>query len=263
MTLRVCGLAVLLACVSATPAVGLEWSITELQGLYGPLKTPTFAGRGDEDTAVLTLEHSDAWTYGSNYFFVDFSESGNPAFNDNDVYAEFYANFSLGKISSRKFSLGPVKDLSLIAGLNWAMDAKIVKYLPGVRLELDLPGFAYANLDLTAYIDDSSGIAAGGAPREADSFVADFNGSVPFSIGSHDFAVTGHVEYMGQRRNAFGQRLSWHVLSQQQFRYDLGKQLGGAENRLFVGVKLSVWINKLGDRAVDDVAPQALLIYRF
>jgi nucleoside-specific outer membrane channel protein Tsx len=263
MTVRVCVIAVALACASAARADAFEWSITELQGLYGPLKTPTFAGRGDEDTAVLTLEHSDAWTYGSNYFFVDFSESGNPAFNDNDVYGEFYANVSLGKISGRKFSVGPVTDISFIAGLNWAMDAKLVKYLPGVRLEFDLPRFAYANLDLTAYIDDSSGVVAGDVPKATDSFVADFNGSVPFSIGRHDFAVTGHIEYMGKRRNSFGQRLSWHVLSQQQFRYDLGKQLGGAESRLFAGVKLSVWINKLGDRAVDDIAPQALLIYRF
>lgn len=151
----------------------------------------------------------------------------------------------------------------MIAGVNWAMDAKVVKLLPGMRLALDLPGFAFANLDITAYIDKSSGAAKGGAPKQTDSFMVDFNWSYPFSIGNQDFAINGHLEYIDSRRDSFGNAISWHVLSQEQFRWDIGKAFNGTPGKVFVGLELSVWFNKLGDKATDEFAPQALFAYRF
>ena len=63
-------------------------------------------------------------------------------------------------------SFGIVSDIGIIAGVNWAMDAKVLKYLPGVRFSLDLQGFDFANLDFTGYIDDASGVARGGTETD-------------------------------------------------------------------------------------------------
>ena len=57
---------------------------------------------------------------------------------------------------------------------------------------------------MTAYIDDNDGVARGGAPIETNSWMLDVTG-LPFSIGSQKFNVTGHVEYIAERENEFGE----------------------------------------------------------
>ena len=148
----------------AQPAISADWSITEAHFAYGNLDIPTFAGGGDSDHFIYTLQHASGWKYGDNFFFVDFMDAQDPGFQDFDIYSEWYSNFSLGKIAGRAVGGGIVSDIGLIWGFNWASDANVKKYLPGFRLVLDLGGFAFANLDITAYIDDSEGVARGGAP---------------------------------------------------------------------------------------------------
>ena len=110
----------------------------------------------------------------------------------------------VGKLSGRKISFGPVSDIGFLLGLNWARDSEVMKYLPGVRLSLDIEGFAFANLDIMAYIDDSNGLSSGGAPEEDDSFLVDFNFARPFSVGAYQFSIEGHIEYAGSRDNELG-----------------------------------------------------------
>lgn len=99
----------------AHPAVAFDWTQTEFQSNFGVLSTPTFAGGGKNTTVVFTVEHSDGWAYGDNYFFIDLAESTTPSYNNWDIYAEYYANFSLGKITGKSVSFGPVSDIGLIA----------------------------------------------------------------------------------------------------------------------------------------------------
>ena len=164
-----------MALVLAQPLPAADWSITEAHLSYGKLDIPTFAGGGDSNHFIYTLQHASGWKYGDNFFFVDFLDAQDPGFQDFDIYGEWYSNFSLGKISGRTVGGGLISDVGLLWGYNWASDADVKKYLPGVRLALDLGGFAFANLDFTAYIDDSEGAGAGGAPREGDSFMINFN----------------------------------------------------------------------------------------
>ena len=46
-----------------------------------------------------------------------------------------------------------------------AEDADVLKHLPGMRAPWQVPGFAFLNTDFTAFIDASSGVAQGGAPK--------------------------------------------------------------------------------------------------
>ena len=233
-----------------------DWSITEAHLAYGNLDIPTFAGGGDSDHFIYTLQHASGWKYGDNFFFVDFLDAQDPGFQDFDIYGEWYSIFSLGKISGRTVGGGLISDVGLIWGYNWASDADVKKYLPGFRLVLDLGGFAFANLDFTAYIDDNEGAARGGAPREGDSFMINFNFSRPFTIGGSNFSIQGHIEYISGRDNEFGGKAEPWFLTQPQFRWSPNEHLS-------LGLEYQFWLNKLGDGATDENTVQALLVWKF
>lgn len=240
-----------------------DWSTIEIHYLNGTLDTPEFAGGGDENTEIWTLQYAGGWKYGDNFFFVDLLESGDTVFNNSDAYLEWYTNFSLGKITGEKVEFGPVRDIGIIFGINYAADENVKKYLPGVRFSLDLPGFAFANLDVTAYLDDSAAVGHGGAPSEDDSFMIDFNWAYPFSVGNQDFSIEGHIEYIGERDNELGDTVEAHVLAQPQFRWDAGKAWFDAPQHLFVGIEYQYWHNKLGDKDTDESTTQLLAVWRF
>jgi nucleoside-specific outer membrane channel protein Tsx len=256
---------ILLLCTSSSCAFAQEestessffnFSTTEFHYQYGSNYQRPFSLEPEQQASIYTLQHVNAWKYGDNFFFADFTDASDTG---SDVYSELYSNFSLGKILDREITVGPIKDIGLIVGVNYAKDAKVYKYLPGVRLSWNVPKFTFVYTDLTAYIDDSRGVMHGGAPAETNSYMLDVSWALPFTIGRHDFAVDGHVEYIGKRRNEFGDRVNWHILAQPQIRYDLGKSLFVSAGVLFVGVEYQLWINKLGGDKDDNVV-QALVV---
>jgi nucleoside-specific outer membrane channel protein Tsx len=235
-----------------------DWTTTEIHYQYGNNFKRPFSAENDQQASVTTLQHADGWKYGDNFFFVDVTDAEDTG---SDIYSELYSNFSLGKIFDKEISFGPVNDIGIIAGINYAKDAKVVKYLPGVRLSWSIPQFAFLNTDITAYIDDSQGINSGGAPTETNSYMVDVNWALPFSIGRHDFSLEGHVEYIDSRSNEFGGNVKSHVLGQPQLRYDLGKALFNKPGFLFTGLEYQFWINKLGGDK-DEHVVQALVVIR-
>lgn len=249
----------------AMPALSSEWSKTELMYQSGRLATPSFAGGGEHQTTVMTLQHASGWKYGDNFFFVDhLNDPNSDAFDDSDFYGEIYLNFSLSKILASNISAGPIKDVGFLLGINADADANVLKYLPGVRLSWDIPGFAFLNSDFTAYIDESDGVRAGtgNAPTEDDSFMIDVSFGYPFSIGDYDFSIEGHMEYIDSRQNEFGDTVSSWFLAQPQLRFDLGKAIANNPNTFFVGLKWQYWRNKLGDRSTDESVLMALVVWR-
>ena len=252
---RAAALTLLLA-ACAPSAHAFEWSDSELHLQYGQLDVPSFAGGGKAKHLITTLQNAHGWKYGDNFFFVDMLDSRESGFQDFDPYSEWYSNFGLSRIAGRKIGGGLVRDIGLVLGINWADDANVVKYLPGVRLSLNLKGFAFANLDITGYIDDSEGVASGGAPRESDSFMVDLSFARPFSLGERSFSLEGHIEYIGSRRNRFGDRVDGWLLAQPQLRWRVTE-------RLWLGIEYQYWMNKLGDGATDENTAQALLVWQF
>lgn len=245
--------------VSSSVVHAFQWMTNEVHVQHAKLERP-FTGGLDEDVTIFTLQHVDGWKYGDNFFFVDFIDAED---SGSDVYFEVYSNFSLGKILGKKVGIGPVKDVGLLLGFNRAQDAQVMKYLPGIRLSWDLPGFAFLNTDFTAYIDDSAGLSGGGVPSEDDGFMLDINWAYPFSYKGHDFSIEGHAEYISDRTNELGGDVKAHILAQPQFRYDLGKTAFNKPGKLFVGIEYQYWENKLGDDDTDESVAQALLVYRF
>ena len=232
---------------------------TEFQYQYGKLTNPFSAAR--EYTSILTIQNAQGWRLGDSFFFMDIIDDGShDGFNDKDLYGEWYPTLSFSKLTGREFKLGPIRDVALIGGINFDADADVLKYLPGMRASWRVPGFLFLNTDFTAFIDASSGVARGGAPRTSNSFMIDVNWALPFEIGGQSFAVAGHAEYIGKATNELGYQVSSWILAQPQLTWDLGAVFGAA-NRLLVGIECQYWRNKLGTDDHDNVA-QLLVIWR-
>jgi len=242
---------VLFASQSAPAAI---WSNTELHLQYGALDVPSFAGGGDKDTTIFTLQHASGWKYGDNFFFFDVISSKNGGFNDTDTYGEWYSYFSTRKLAKKEEMKGALKDVRVIVGFNWDPDADVIKYLPGIGLSWKAKGFAFLNTDITLYIDDSVGIAGGGgAPSEDDTFMFDVNWAYPVN---DKFSIEGHAEYIGERTNEFGGKVEGWILAQPQFRFWVSESVA-------VGIEYQYWMNKLGDGDTDENAVQGLLVWKF
>ncbi len=245
------------------PAYSSEWSVNEVQLQQGNLKSLSFLGGEKASTTIVTFQHASGWQYGDNFFFLDrIDDNRNDGFNDKDWYGEWYTNFSLGKIRGKAVATGPLKDIGFVMGFNWAADADVTKYLPGVSLSWDIPGFKFFNTLITAYIDDSDGVAQGGAPAEDNSWMIDNSFAYPFNVGSQSFSIEGHFEYIGSRDNEFGNSVASWILAQPQVRWDIGEYLFSEKDKMFVGIEYQYWKNKLGDKETDESVVQFLWVVR-
>ena len=228
---------------------------------YGRLTNPFTEQRSP--TSILTIQQAMSWSYGDSFFFIDFLDDElSDGFNEKDLYGEWYPTLSFSKLTGATVGGGPVRDIALIGGINFDADANFMKYLPGIRVAWDVPGFLFLNTDVTAFLDANDGAGPGDAPRTSDSFMFDINWGAVFDIGNQSFLFTGHAEYIGATtiEPAGGEVKSW-VLAQPQLTWDLSKALNGTGNELFVGVEYQYWGNKLGANGHDNVA-QFLVIWR-
>mgnify|MGYP000235825164 CR=1 FL=1 len=267
--------------VNSTLSYAADWSTTEVQLQHGNLSKPFQGGGNEAETSgstIVTFQHASGWQYGDNFFFFDYINYGKTDFeksanlnSDSEIYGEWYSNFSLSKMTGDDFSFGFVKDVGLLAGFNFAAEVDTFYYLPGVRLSLALPGFAFANLDITAFIQNAPSNAGNGVSIDEDNaYMIDFNWAYPFKIGSSSWSIEGHVEYIDSADTTVslpnnitvdGKRESW-ILAQPQLRLDLGESLGMTPQQLFVGIEYQYWKNKLGDKDTDESVVQALLVWR-
>ena len=250
----------LLATTFAVSSQAEIWSSTEVHYSSGDILNP-FAQQ-ENSTQIITFQHAGGHKYGDNFFFVDHSrvDDGGTAF-----YGEWYSNFSLGAITGEEIGFGKVKDVGLIAGFNFATAVNNMWLLPGVRLALDLPGFAFANLDITGYNNVPT---AAGANEEKSSYMLDFNWAYPFEMAGGSWSLEGHAEFIAGRDviNAAGVKQSesenW-LLIQPQLRFDLGEAIGGDAGNFYVGLEYQYWKNKLGVKDQNESTVQLLSVWNF
>ena len=241
---------------------GVAGAQFEFQFQYGNLTNP-FSGN-KEFTSILTVQHAAQWRFGDSFFFLDFSDDGGAdGFNDKAFYGEWYPTLSIGKLVNREISLGPIRDISIIGGVNVDGDANVVKYLPGIRASWNIPGFYFLNTNFTAVLDASSGLARGGAPKTEDNFMFDISWGAAFMLGSQSFTFTGHAEYISNTTDEFlpPRDVEAWILAQPQLMWDFSKAISGTGNTFSSASSTSNWQNKLGT-TVDENAVQLLLVWR-
>jgi len=263
----------LLATTFAVSSQAAIWSSSEVHYSSGDYLNSD-NDKHDVTTSILTFQHASGHKYGDNFFFVDHSrvKDGNST-----LYAEWYSNFSLGAISGNDMSFGMVKDVGLIAGFNFASDVDSTWFLPGVRLALDIPGFAFANLDMTAYNHVAGGDKSDGVftvVDETSSYMLDFNWAYPFKMAGGSWSLEGHAEFIAGRDQinkysydkagkATPTKLESWILIQPQLRFDLGEALGNEAGNFFVGVEYQYWKNKLGAKDQNESTVQLQTVWNF
>lgn len=240
-----------------------DWSVTELQFQYRELVVPDFLGGRHAYTPIVTLQHADGWRYGENFLFLDYlHDAVKDGFNDDDLYGEWYGSLSISKLFDQALHHGIFRDVGVIFGINAAADAKVFKWLPGVRVSWDIPGFSFLNSDFMAYLDGSRGLKHNGAPRESHSWMIDINWGRPFTIGTQKFSLEGHAEYAARRHNELGFVVNDWILAQPQLRWDTGHALWGQSDCLFLGIEYQYWWHKLGGNT-DENTLQLLVVLRY
>ena len=258
----------LLATTFAVSSQAEIWSSSEVHYSSGDLLNPFAEEEESDSTQIVTFQHAGGHKYGDNFFFVDHSRVKN---DGTKFYGEWYSNFSLGAISGNDMSFGMVKDVGLIAGFNFASDVDSTWFLPGVRLALDIPGFAFANLDMTAYNHVAGGDKSDGVftvVDETSSYMLDFNWAYPFKMAGGSWSLEGHAEYIAGRDviNSDGSKGTpvedW-ILMQPQLRFDLGEALGNDAGNFFVGIEYQYWKNKLGVKDQNESTVQLQTVWNF
>jgi len=263
-----------LSALAVTNVYAETWSSTEIHlQAFGELEQAGTGGTAD--ATIITFQHAGGWEYGDNFFFIDHlrysvnNDANFPVDDSSEFYGEWYSNFSLGAISGNDLSFGLIKDIGLVAGANFAPEVDSMWILPGVRFSLDLPGFAFAQFDVTSYLHQGGGSASSPVFTVIDedsSFMVDFAWAYPFKIGSTSWSFEGHLEYIDGRQqvNNFGttELESW-VLFQPQIRLDLGEVLANKAGKFFVGIEYQYWKNRLGEKGTDDNTVQFLAVWRF
>lgn len=233
-----------------------DWSRSQVDYQYGQYANPDFTPESSGPnfySSIVTFQHASGWKYGDNFFFIDLLLPNN---GNTDLYGEWYPTLSYSKISGNEVSMGPIRDVGLIGGINFGADPNVLKWLPGVRLDWDMPGFDFLHTDFMAYLDANGGVDSGGAPAEDDSWMVDVNWGSGFELGETNWRFEGHVEYIAARDNEFGDNVRDWVLAQPQLFMDIGEFIPGIpDETLQLGTEVQVWINKLGSDK-DEFAPQ-------
>ena len=240
-------------------AAAATWSETEIHLQRGQLNQPYAINTNTTiDTTVVTLQHASGWEYGSNFFFIDYARTK----DEDTLYGEWYPFFSSQQLFDAHYS-GVVSDIGLVMGVNAGPDVEVLKYLPGLQINWNVPGFSFFNTLVTAYIDDSRGIEGGGAPKEANSMMVDVAWRYPLALYEQQFYIEGHAEYIASRTTEIpGVEVKDWLLTQVQLRWDAANLLGAPKETLFIGMEYQYWNNKLGTNE-DESAVQLLAVWRF
>lgn len=242
-------------------AQAFDWTDTEIQYLRGS-QFREAANPNNVGKQIVTIQHADGHAYGRNFFFIDTLKSDSNDESATEYYGEGYASFSLSKLSGRDWSWGAVRDVNLTAGINYgrkSYDSHSVNprvLLPGVTVDLNLPGFDFFNVDILAYVDRGQ-YAGHDNGCNATTYQVTPSWRLPFAIGAAKFSFEGFADVIGAHGNCVRQ-----VLSQPQLRWDVGNHFGNP-GKLFAGIEYQYWDNKYGIQGLKDSMPQALLLWKF
>jgi nucleoside-specific outer membrane channel protein Tsx len=231
-------------CNQTVHADVFAWTSHNLQVLYG-----NDFQLGDKSRPTMTLEHSDGWQYGSNFFFVDMVDRNDVGI---ELYSELYSYLSFNKISGLNSSFGIVKDISLMVGLNIGNKPEsdsFKAYLLGLNFDLTNDWFNYLNLSVSAYKDDNLKHKYGLQVTPV--------WSLPFELAGIKFKFRGFTDFNFGNTNA---AKNFSILSQPQLLLDVGDLADWKSDKVYIGTEYQHWHNKFGIKGIDEHVVQAMII---
>lgn len=223
-----------------TNAISADWQSTNVQILNGSDYEDLGGAIDDKEKTIFTFEHANGWAYGDNFFFLDVS---NPNAEGTAYYSEFAPRFSLGKMTGKDLSVGFVKDVMIALGWEFGQGLHAVLY--GVGLPLNLPGFAFSDINL--YARESTHDTFG----ESDSgFQLTFDWLYPFTVGSTKWAFEGFIDYAWGEDGGDNPKED-NIIAGPRLLLDIG---GGMQ----FGIEHQIWRNKFGIDGVDEDVTQIM-----
>ncbi len=233
-----------IALLMASPAC-LAWQSTHLQLLHGVDYT-----LGSPERTLLTLEHARGNDAGDVYLFIDAVSRRDIG---QDYYGEIYGQLALSPMTGVSWAFGPVREVSLSAGLNAGSEPKgdpFRAWLAGVSLDFSIPGLDLAQLDIHAYRDESVARTGWQVTPVWDS---------TFALGGQQFRFRGFADWTSGRAGA-GRKPQ--LLTQPQFLWNLGKAMAAGQD-VWLGIEYQYWRNKFGIPGARETLPQVTLLWAF
>ena len=195
---------------------------------------------------AITFEHVSGWSMGDLFLFVDsihYNGARDAAGNTSTWYGEIAPRLSLGKLSGRQLTFGPITDV-LLAGTYERGRGDIEHYLLGPGFDLSVPGFDYLQLNTYyRHSDTPDGV------RGSWQITPVWGITVP--VGKSDILIDGYIDWIVDN-DGDGKQANLHF--NPQVKYDLGKAVGWKAKKLYTGIEYSYWKNKYGiknSRAFD------------
>lgn len=237
----------LAAAMSQMPAQAAVWNSSNVQLLSGDGYE-----LGEEKRTILTYENALGWAYGDSFIFIDVTE---PTSEGTTYYSEWSPRFSFGKITGKDLSFGIVKDVMLATTLE--MGSGVSATLVGLGLPLDVPGFAFANVNIYAR-DSQRDFAAEQTGTGAQVTLA---WKRPFAIGPTNWSFEGFLDYAWGEDSGSVPKEN-NIVAAPRLLLDVGS-LWGKPGVLEAGVEHQIWRNKFGVDGIDEDVTQAMVKWIF
>ncbi|MFW2785937.1 outer membrane protein OmpK, partial [Acinetobacter baumannii] len=234
-------LAATCALLSATAMVQAKpiWQDFSVTGLYGE----NYEVVDDKETTI-TLEYAAKVKYADVFFFMDRMRGED---DYKSTYFELSPRLSLGEVSGKKLTYGPIKDV--LISTTWESNTQngnnFDNFLYGFAVDLDIPYFQYANLNFYRANNE----------KTDDDYQMTFVYGIPFKIASEDFLVDGFLDW-STAEDDHASELNWTT----QWKWNVGKHIS-PDTRLYLGIEHSVWNNKFGIKGADENNVSALVKY--
>lgn len=245
-------------------AIAADWSSFDMQYLYSTRFKEPFNDRR-VTKRIVTAEYTNAYALGSNYAYVDIAKSSRDELGavsgereaPLDFFAEWYHTLSASKLLNTPVTLGPIKDVGLLAGL--VAGAKSSEFRPetrayvlGVEAALSAVTGGFQTLSLSLY-DDHSANAFGDVDSRRTYRLAHCFGA-PFSIGPLRGKLEGFWKLIGPTFNGG----KTQFLAQPQVMIDASPWVNAKPATLFLGVEYQYYRNKYGTDTKES-HPQLLV----
>jgi len=248
----------------ALPLSAADWSDTYLGYRYGTqFREPGIDGTVEKN--IVQLSHASGWAYGGNYFNADMlmSDKNDPSNNGNtgasEVYVVYRGSLSLGKITKKDMSFGPVRDLSITAGFDF--NAKNNAFASKKRLLVAGPTFNLAvpkgffDVGVWACHEQNFNGIVGKSVDFKTTWMIGSSWGIPFELGNVGAKFEGYANYIAPKgKDGFGVETKAETVANLALLADLGSPFG-AKGKLFAGVGFEYWNNKFGGQNNDGPAP--------
>jgi nucleoside-specific outer membrane channel protein Tsx len=237
--------AITLAALLAPAAARAEFGTTNFQLLQGWSFTKDANdanSTADEKLTTITINHFHTWAYGDNFFFADLARGkfGGAKEVGSGVYAEWHPRLFLNKLLGTG-SVSIIKNWGLAGEVN--QGAGFYAYLGGLGLDLAIPGFQVAGLNLFYRYENFA----------LHTWQVSPYWDIPFALGPVKFLFSGFADFTTNRDGDLD------IMTQPELLVDLGA-FAGSPGKLHAGVEL--YLHKFTDftgKGQTVVAPQLMV----